>query len=35
MDGIDNDWADTLGNSDGIDDGIPVLVGLMLGWMDG
>ena len=34
MDGIDNDddgWADTLGDSDGIDNGIPVLVGLMLG----
>ena len=27
--------TDTLGNSEGINDGIPVLVGLMLGWLDG
>ena len=37
MDGIDDDdgWADTLGDSDGINDGIPMLVELMLGWLDG
>ena len=31
---IDDGWADTLGDSDGISDGIPVLEGLMLGWLD-
>ena len=32
---INNGWADTLGNSTGNNDEVPVLVGLMLGWMDG
>ena len=27
----DNGWANTMGDSDGIDDGIPMLVGLMIG----
>ena len=28
-------WVDTLGYPDGLDDGTPVLMGLILGWLDG
>jgi hypothetical protein len=31
----DNGWADMLVDSNCIDDGIPVLVGLTIGWLDG
>ena len=34
-DGMEDGTADTLGDSDGIDVGTPVLVGLVLGWLDG
>ena len=33
--GFARGWVDTLINSDCIDDGVPVLVGLMFGWLDG
>ena len=32
---MEDGWADTLGNPDGLDDGTPVLVGPTLGWLDG
>jgi len=32
---MDDGWPDTLGDSDGIELGIPVCVGPMLGWLDG
>jgi len=35
LDIINDGWADTLRNSGGINNGIPVLVWLMLGWLDG
>ena len=34
-DNINDGCPDTLGTSDGRDDGSPVLVGLKLGWLDG
>ena len=34
-DGINDGWAETLGDSDGNDDGTTVSVGLILGWLDG
>ena len=34
-DSMEDGWADTLGDSDGINVGTPVLVGLVLGWLDG
>ncbi len=33
--GMEDGWADALGDSNGIDEGTPVLVGLVLGWIDG
>ena len=34
-DGMEDGWADTLGDSDGIDVGTLVVVGFVLGWLDG
>ncbi len=35
LEGMEDGWADALGDSDGIDEGTSVLVGLVLGWLDG
>ena len=32
---MEEGMSDTLGESDGIDVGTPVVVGLILGWLDG
>ncbi len=33
--GMEDCWSDALGDSNGINEGTPVLVGLILGWLDG
>ncbi len=35
LEGMEVGWTDALGDSTGIDEGTPVLVGLVLGWLDG